>query len=462
MSSRAGGTQTYTKDGVEASWAGDHPATWGSESSKITVKGPINAGAFSPDEALLAVGTGSKVYVYDVGTLELRDCLMGTTHDVRCVEWQPKREAGGYVLVSYASANYQEREPHIFIWTLDRYGRRTGVPDGGFANTTALARMAALEVGDILHSRYLWSREEAECKDIADGFATVLETAALKHNMVKTTILKGHFQAVSPNGKALFYMSPTKTFGRLRDEARYTDVWDMEARRHKLHLEGNLTVKSYHYNATDKAIVYSWLDRTVKMWDTESGELVKSLGPTEEPIQRADFSPDGKLLVIATPTSDFPSRTMGFWDVETGQLLHSLNVSFGTRLGGGRGPIAFSPDSKRIAMGGQSGGVKIIDVTTGILEQDAKLRIEDPIFASFLGVQDIHWIDEGRKIVYHAGNDRGIEVYDFEENHRWRFARPKGYQCVNGRAKESALWSASRRLLVSLDPDYSARFWHLR
>lgn len=107
--------QNYAKDGVEASWAGDHPATWGSESSKITVKGPINAGAFSPDEALLAVGTGSKVHVYDVDTLEIRDCLMGTTHDVRCVEWQSKRGADGYVLVSYAPGNYQERTAHLHL-----------------------------------------------------------------------------------------------------------------------------------------------------------------------------------------------------------------------------------------------------------------------------------------------------------------------------------------------------------
>jgi DNA-binding beta-propeller fold protein YncE len=80
----------------------------------------------------------------------------------------------------------------------------------------------------------------------------------------------------------------------------------------------------------------------VRLWDAQTGSLVRALAGHTKSIRAVAFTPDGKLLVSAGN-----DLTMKIWEVDTGKLVRSLQVT----TDGIYGPssIAFSPDGQRMA-----------------------------------------------------------------------------------------------------------------
>ena len=82
-------------------------------------------------------------------------------------------------------------------------------------------------------------------------------------------------------------------------------------------------------------------DKTVRIWDSESGKLIS--GPFEghtDYVRSVAFSPDGTRIV-----SGSDDKTVRIWDAESGKLVagpfkgHSSWVC----------SVAFSPDGTRVA-----------------------------------------------------------------------------------------------------------------
>jgi WD40 repeat protein/tRNA A-37 threonylcarbamoyl transferase component Bud32 len=95
----------------------------------------------------------------------------------------------------------------------------------------------------------------------------------------------------------------------------------------------------------------SW-DETVRIWDANTGAVLRVLPSHLGGAASAAFSPDGRRL--ATGSID---QTVRVWDLATGEELLALR--------GAGAYVAFSPDGKRLATGGRDRVVHVWDVRTG-------------------------------------------------------------------------------------------------
>ena len=104
-----------------------------------------------------------------------------------------------------------------------------------------------------------------------------------------------------------------------------------------------------------KRIVSGSDDKTIKIWDSASGDELMTLRGHDDWISSVAFSPDGKRII-----SGSGDNTIKVWNSVTGAELMTLRGHSDDVYG-----IAISPDGKRIASGSIDKTIKVWDATNG-------------------------------------------------------------------------------------------------
>ncbi|MCA9470705.1 MAG: WD40 repeat domain-containing protein [Nitrospirales bacterium] len=97
-------------------------------------------------------------------------------------------------------------------------------------------------------------------------------------------------------------------------------------------------------------------DRYVRIWDIETGRILRSLRGHTHNIRQVAYSPDGQTL--ATASED---RTIRLWNPNTGETTRLLFTRYDHAVTN----ISFSPDGLMLARAGQNKDIKIWEITTG-------------------------------------------------------------------------------------------------
>jgi WD40 repeat protein len=160
--------------------------------------------------------------------------------------------------------------------------------------------------------------------------------------------------AISPDGSRI-----VAGYRGLKDHVRLWDatsgvlLQDMKEQRYSYPYPG---VRTVSFSPDGTHFISGGTDNAPKLWDTATGQLIRTFGD-QSPVRSVAFSHDGTGLL-----SGGDQIAIQLWSATTGQLLRRFERSFR-----GSDAVAFFPDGKQAISGGGYSALQLWDSVSGKL-----------------------------------------------------------------------------------------------
>lgn len=295
-------------------------------------KGPFNSLAFSPDGKTLAAGSADKtINLWKVIAGTERGALQGHTDAVAAVAFSPD----GKHLVSGSA------DKSIKVWDIAS-GKELATLEG---HTIDVTNVAFSPNGKLLASvaANFWFSYRSEIKLWDwDAGAAKLQLALPDGNEVSSL-------AFGPDSKTL-------AFGNAGEITLWDVAVSKELASPKIHHYG--AVNSLAYSPDGKTLAYGggYKNRpTVTiLWDLATDKQRADIGRPGHGLGCVAYSPDGRTVAAWTRSYN-KSEQIRLWDPNTGKQRAAIQTN-GVRT------VAFSPDSKKLAVAEWESGIRVFDV----------------------------------------------------------------------------------------------------